>query len=688
MLKRVMLAALTGFMQFSTYGQTNVGSGVKEPDADYTVINLDQVVVTGTGTHRRMSNSPVPIQVLTAKDIENASATSLEEALTKLSPNITTVTNGMGTFLNMNGIGQDYLIILENGHRIGGDDRLARINASNIKRIEIQNGAASALYGSEAIGGVINIITNDPKDGVDISSFTNISTHGRFTQSSDATANFGKITSTTSFQRQEADNWQVSNIDELGYRTGRPMSVGFTQNNYSQSLAYAISDRLTVKLRGNLNQYDTHRPQAATYFKKSSQKDSEGNYIYKETQAYTYDLGHQTWLAGANARYYLNKASYIDADFYSDNYTSDYNYFTSSGEFKAGDSQTRKKTHYYDANLKGVYKFSDRSKLSVGTELINEQLRSESDNISFESMYTAALFGQEELNITDNLQSVIGVRYIYNENFHSNLTPNLALMYKLGKLNVRASVSQGFRSPTLSQIYATDETKTSSRFTVGNRNLKPEKSTFNSLNAEYTSARFSFSVTALRNNIRDMINYKVLSDAEISALGYDALHAEYATIRQRANIDKAYIKSLNFNTNIYLGNGFTVGGGYVLTDSKAQSANTDGTVSETPVDKSVRNSGSVNMRWDHTWGNYHLNIDLNGHMQGERYSSTYGYAPAYSQFDLHTHHSFYLDEYTVEPGLGIENIFNERDTRPWNSNFSTVNPGRSVYASLTIKFRN
>lgn len=682
MLRRMLGAAITGFIPFCLVAQT-----VLTNDAAQYYINLDQVVVTGTGTHRRMSNSPVPIQVINSKDIENAGATSVEDALTKLSPNITVTTNGMGTFLNMNGIGQDYLIILENGHRIGGDDRLSRISAANIRRIEIQNGAAGALYGSEAIGGVINIITDNPKEGVDVNTFTHLSNHGRFTQSANATVNFGNFTSVSTFERKEAGNWQVNDIDENGYKTGRPMSAGYIQNNFIQKLSYAINDRLTLQIRGNLNDYDTQRPQAATYFKKGTTKDSQGNYIYNETQAYTYNLTHRSWLAGANARYYLDKASYIDADFYADNYESAYRYFSKSGSFLPGDIQTRKKTHYYDSNLKGVYKFSDRQKVTVGAEMINEQLRSELDNIGFESMYTLAVYGQDEFNLSQNIQAVLGVRYIYNENYHSNLTPNLALMYKIGRFNLRAAVSQGFRSPTLSQIYATDQSKTADRYTVGNRSLKPEQSTFYSLNAEYSASRLSFSATALLNNVSNMINYRVLSDAQITELGYNALHNEFSTIRQRANIDKADIKSINVNANLYAGAGFTIGGGYVFTDSRALSTQTDGTVLQAPVDKSVRNSGSVNLRWDHTWGNYHLNVNLNGHMQGERYSSTYGYSPAYNQFDLNTHHTFYLNEYTIEPGLGIENIFNERDTRPWNSNFSTINPGRSFYASLTVNFR-
>lgn len=638
-------------------------------------INLGQVVVTGTGTHRRMTNSPVPIQVITAKDIENAGATSLEEALTRLSPNITTMTNGMGTFLNLNGMSQDYMIILENGHRLGGDERMARIGTGNIKRIEIQSGAASALYGSEAIGGVINIITDDSKNGIGASSYTHYTSHGRFTQTVDADVSQGRLSSYTTYQRKEADNWQVNDIDEEGNKTGRPMSMGYRSDNLSQRFTYAVTDKLNLSVRGNYNDYETRRPESATYFKKSG-----GD--FKETQAYTYNMSHRTWLYGLSADYMINSAAYIEADFYSDNFRSSYRYFSKSGSFLPGDEQVRKETAYYDGTLKGIFKPNDMNKLSVGMEYINEQLDSESDNISRESMFTAAAFVQDELSLTDDIQAVAGVRYLYNGNFRSHATPNVSLMYKPGNFRFRAAWSAGYRAPTLSQIYATDQAKSTSRATVGNPALKPEKSRSASLNAEFSNQRLSVSVTGMVNNVTDMINYRVLSDAEISAMGYDDLHAQFSTIRQRSNIDEAHIKSLSANANVYVGAGFTLGGGYILTDSKAIS---DG--KETPVDKSVKHSGNVNARWDHNWGDYHLNVNLNGHIQSERWSSTYGYAPGYSQWDLNTTHTFYVEDFILEPGLGIENIFNERDTRPWNSNFSTVNPGRAVYVSLALKFR-
>lgn len=644
-------------------------------------INLGQVVVTGTGTHRRMTNSPVPIQVITAKDIENAGATSLEDALTKLSPNITTMTNGMGTFLNLNGMSQDYMIILENGHRLGGDERMARIGTGNIKRIEIQSGAASALYGSEAIGGVINIITDDSKNGIGASSYTHYTSHGRFTQTVDADVSQGRLSSYTTYQRKEADNWQVNDIDEEGNKTGRPMSMGYRSDNLSQRFSYAVTDKLNISVRGNYNDYETRRPESATYFKKSGKND-DGSDKFKETQAYTYNMSHRTWLYGLSADYMISSAAYIEADFYSDNFRSSYRYFSKSGSFLPGDEQVRKETAFYDGTLKGIFKPNDMNKLSVGMEYINEQLDSESDNISRESMFTAAAFVQDELSLTDDIQAVAGIRYLYNGNFRSHATPNVSLMYKPGNFRFRAAWSAGYRAPTLSQIYATDQAKSTSRATVGNPALKPEKSTSASLNAEFSNQRLSVSVTGMVNNVTDMINYRVLSDAEISAMGYDDLHAQFSTIRQRSNIDEAHIKSLSANANVYVGAGFTLGGGYILTDSKAIS---DG--KETPVDKSVKHSGNVNARWDHNWGDYHLNVNLNGHIQSERWSSTYGYAPGYSQWDLNTTHTFYVEDFILEPGLGIENIFNERDTRPWNSNFSTVNPGRAVYVSLALKFR-
>lgn len=672
MTKRLLFSAILGCASMCLYAQ----------------IQLDEIVVTGTGTHRRLSNSPTPIQVITPNDLKNAHITSLDEALTKLAPNVTTTTNGQGTFISVNGMKEEYTVILENGHRLNGDERYSRINVANIKRIEILSGAASALYGSDAIGGVINIITDDVRSQVNASSTTQVSSHGRFSQMVNADVNVGNVSFCTSYQRKQADNWQVNNIDEAGYKTGRPMSTGFLSDNISERITWKASDKLQLYVRGSIYDYETDRPQSATYFKATSKKDESGKKIYEETQAYTYNMLRDNWTVGAGAKYTISPKAYLEAEVYTDNYKSRYGYFMKTGDFEPGDTKDVNSQNYYNGSLKGIFKLDNLNKLSAGLEYESQRFSSETSNIDGKTMYTMAAFVQNELNLSKHWQGVLGLRYIYNENFKSHATPNVALMYKLGGFHARASFATAFRTPTLLQVYATDESKTADRATVGNLNLKPEKSRFYSLNAEYTNSRFALSVTGFYNKINDMIEYRALSEAEIQAWGEPAvsLHKKFGTIRTRDNVNEATIKGVNISAQAYLGAGLTIGGGYVYTDSEAKTQEADGTYSYAPVDKSVKNSANVFGRWNHSWGNYLLNVQLNGHMQSQRYSSTYGYSPACSQWDLNTRHTFTLDEFIIEPSIGIDNIFNQVDDSPWNSNFATITPGRSLVVSVCLKF--
>ena len=72
--------------------------------------------------------------------------------------------------------------------------------------------------------------------------------------------------------------------------------------------------------------------------------------------------------------------------------------------------------------------------------------------------------------------------------------------------------------------------------------------------------------------------------------------------------------------------------------------------------------------------------------QGERFSQSYGYAPKFSLWNLNTSHRFVLKDFILEPGVGIENLFDYVDDRPYNSNYATLTPGRTYYVSLLVKF--
>ena len=623
--------------------------------------NIGQVVVTGTGTHHRMTDSPVPVSVITAKDLSNASVTSLDEALQKLTPSFSSMTNGMGTTLSLNGLPDDYFIFLENGKRLYGDDTYARINVAKIKRIEILNGASSALYGTNAIGGVINIITDDVKNAINVSSDTRYASKGRFTQSVNIDVNTGKFGSYTSYRRQQAEGWQLNPYEENSKtheleKTGKVASTGFYANTVNQKFTFDATDKLSFYARGGYYDNKTRRPY----------------------EAYDYNILHETFNYGIGAQYMINKGNYITADCYADHFSSSYCFFKDNKTYngKAGEEQVRKRTRNHNLSIKGIFKLGNRHKLSVGTEYIVDVLKSQTDNIAKEDAYTLALFAQDEIKLLRNLQALIGVRYIYHENFKNHATPNVALMYKPGKFNFRASYAAGFRTPTLSELYATDIAKKNDRLTIGNLDLKPEKNNYFSLSAEYVHERFSVSVNAFYNNIRDMIDYNTIATGDKAMEQYG--HKE---VRQRDNITEAKVHGINVSANAYLGAGFNLSGGYTH-------LNTQDVELEQPIDKSIKNAYNINAQWAHSWKIYRLNINLNGRINSKRFSKSYGYAPEYQLWDLNTRHSFNLKSVIIEPGCGMENLFDYMDDRPYNSNYATLTPGRSFYISLSLKFKS
>ena len=689
--QRVLLAVLSGLLLPTT-------GHAQKAQQDSTMRNkeLTQVVVTGTGTHNKAQNAVVPVQVITSEELQRMHVTNLEDALTRLTSSVTMMTNGMGSTMMMNGLNEDYILILENGKRLTGDDRYTRINMANVKRIEVLSGASSALYGSEAIGGVINIITTAPsmtapsaekhqEAVVDVTNNTSYTSKGRFAEAIAVNFEKGRLSSSSSFQHRQANNWQVNDMEEVMGElkpTGRVMSQGFHSNQLNQRLTWDMGKGVTFYLKGSFYDYNTDRPQMARYFKGSTKK---GVTVFTEKDAYSYDLHHQDYMYGAGATWKLSSKTYLEADFYSDNLISERDSFDT---YRPGGTQLTKKTHYYNGTLKGIFRLGSWNKLSAGAEYVHETYKSY--NFAFRSMYTISLFAQDEMRFLKNLQGVVGVRYIYNRNFGSYATPSVALMYSPGKFRFRAGYSTGYRTPTLLQMYyENDETK---NVTIGNEDLKPEKSNYYNVSAEFNNNWMSLKLGGFINDVRDMISYRVLTDAEVTERGLDAKYPTATKYQQRDNIDKAKVRGLHLSATFYLPQNIRLGGAYTFTDTEAKTVelNAETQLYETttePTDRSVKHTGRVFAGWEHTWGNYRLNIDLNGHLQGQRWSTSYGYAPGYTQFDLHTTHTFYLKKVELVPGLGIENIFNKRDTRPWCSNFSTLHPGRCVFVSFAVHIK-
>ena len=175
--------------------------------------SLQEVVVTGTGTQHLLKDVPVQTEVISHRQLQQYAGRSIEDILSGLSASFAFNESDMGSQLQINGLGNSYVLILIDGRRLhgdnGGDNDLSLIDPLNIEKIEIVKGASSALYGSDAIAGVINIITKKHREhGMKLDNTTRVGSFGDIRQHNGIALNYGKVSSYTNFQLQHSDGWQ------------------------------------------------------------------------------------------------------------------------------------------------------------------------------------------------------------------------------------------------------------------------------------------------------------------------------------------------------------------------------------------------------------------------------------------------------------------------------------------------
>ena len=219
--------------------------------------NLNPVVVTGSGHHQRLKSTATPVHVLSAQEIREQGISTFDGALVRMMPQVSMAPNSMGTFLRLNGLGNKYILILVNGQKLNGDISnnvdLNRINMARVKRIEVLDGAASSLYGSDAIAGVINIITDQPtQDLISITSDTRVSGHGILTESVSLDIFSKGFGSYTSFSHDRADSYQTTHweykkgSDTEIQETIAPFFTGYRSNILAQKFTYTPNRKLAM----------------------------------------------------------------------------------------------------------------------------------------------------------------------------------------------------------------------------------------------------------------------------------------------------------------------------------------------------------------------------------------------------------------------------------------------------------
>ena len=652
--------------------------------------NLNPVVVTGSGHHQRLKSTATPVHVLSAQEIREQGITTFDGALTRMMPQVSMAPSSMGSFLRLNGLGNKYILILINGQKLNGDISnnvdLNRINMARVKRIEVLDGAASSLYGSDAIAGVINIITDQPTQNlVSATSDTRVSGHGQLTENVTLDIFKNGFGSYTSFGYDRADSYRnndleyVKGSDTETQTSIAPLFTGYRSHTFGQKFTYAPNQHLALNAGADYSYKITDRPE--------TREDITGGNDYEmRYKGFRWNLG---------GIYKFNAKNSLQADFTVDRFRYGKEYDVATKTYAVGDYVQSKKQLMMEGNVKAILALTKHSTTIFGADWRKEYLDATSGNID-EHVYSLAAYAQHETKLQRDLTLTLGLRLTHHETFNNHLTPKATLMYAPGNFRFRATYSAGFRAPGLDELYYHyfSVNRGKAQISFGNQDLSPEKSNYFSLNAEYRDEVIAVSLTGYLNRINDMV---VKQNIPVDDATRKMLMAEFPEMTQDQadkmvsyalyqNSDEGDVKGVQLNVSANLFRGFNLSANYVYTYARTKSGE-----EWSPLERSIRHAATIAANYHHSWGRYGLNVNLNGRLQSKTYyTGTYEDAPGFGVWNLQTTHAFDVAKWAyLEPAIGVDNIFDKVDRRIDSSTrkYALYSPGRMLVLGLKVRFK-
>ena len=680
--------------------------------------SLQEVVVTGTGTQHLLKNAPVQTEVITQKMLRQYGGKSLEDILAGLTASFAFNEGDMGSQMQLNGLGKSYILILIDGKRIhgdvGGENDLGLIDPHNIEKIEIVKGAQSALYGSDAMAGVVNIITKKHTEkGVFVDNSTRYGSHNDLRQHNSLVLTFGDFSSQTNFQMQRNDGWQ-NTAEEYAEAMVLTDSKNKTVNKFKN---WQVAERLTYKPLKSLELYAE-----GSYYKKNILRPQNGT--HPSCDVYTYDLRYNNASASLGGKWYprgeksevRGKRDYITLDvdwnkhaYYYDYTAKHYDYVLLQGEeygdqngewfsvaMLPGQSKLQSDQQRVMGLLKGIFYLPYENTLNAGAEYRYDYLKApERTETGTASDQTAALYVQDEFNMLEWLNITAGLRLVDNRSFGLRLTPKISAMLSVGDFRFRLGWSQGFKTPTVKELHYRylHVMGSSTFFNIGNTNLDPQISNYYSANIEYRGRNFTASVTGYLNKLDNMIALVNVSPGEIPAGITTAYLGDGSTnvqARMYKNMDDARTCGLDFTLSYKVMKGLTLNAAYSYLDTKAHLYDEKTERMNTVViDGTAHHKWNASAMYSHTFSpSYALGISLSTRGSSTRYYQNNGNGKAYQIWRINTTHDLGKQDKMLAYRLeaGVDNIFNfvDRTMRPYHLGNNTS--GTTVYGTFSIKF--
>lgn len=486
--KKIQLSHIAYENQYMTLNEIDTAIVVKLKES---LLHMEDIVVTSMRSGYLLRDVPVSTEVISKKEISSSGAITVDEIMSQRAGVSSSVNVDGGAIFNLLGLDSRYILVLKNGQPITGrfNNRvdLSQISLNRVQKIEITKGPGSALYGTDAMGGIINIITDDDSSEEYNLSYRATTFGSNLSQIKTEPINnvlsgnivypiknfiiYSDITFQNFFKGQQFEYISADEIDKT---------------NTNTELRWILNNRHLFFLNiQTFNQNDNGSTRTAfgdVLFNNSTK-------IARSQVSFKYD-----WNYSENAK--------LEQSFRISNYRRNYSVINKDNEIYKKDLTKEKDIEYEVMYTKSYPKFN----LVYGMEFSRPEYISDRIIGGNQLFYQNGVFIQTDIDIFENIDFVTGIRV---DRFQDTVvvSPRLAISYKSkNNLKFRGAYGSGFRSPSFMESLIDWEHVQFDYRVIGNQNLKPEVSKGLTLGAEYTNnSNFQLSILIYKNNFKNLI---------------------------------------------------------------------------------------------------------------------------------------------------------------------------------------
>lgn len=624
-------------------------SNILADEMEDSIFHLDEFVVTATRTPKLLKDVPIQTRLITESEIKKMDATNIQDMLQQELPGVE-FAYAMNQQVNMNlaGFSGQSVLILVDGERLAGETMdnidFSRLNMNNVARIEIIKGAQSALYGSNAAGGVINIITKDATKPWSVNANARLADHNEQRYGGSIGFKAGIVSNSFDVQHTTIDTYNVCDhySDACQFRN----VYGYRTWNFKDRLSIQPLDNLKLTTRLG--------------------------YFFKE-RYYNVDVPdrYRDFTGGLRGEWSISQKDNLELSYNFDQYDkSDYQRIRQLDIRDYSNVQHTFRT-LYNRQLR------EKDMLTVGGDFMRDYLLTYQFANDAKHQYTGDLFTQYDWNINNHWELIGAGRWDYfSDGNHSQATGKIGFRYTSGNLTVRGGYSGGFRAPSLKEKYMRFDME-GAFWIIGNPNLVAEKSHNFNASAEYTLGRYNFTLSTNYNLVHDKLSN---TQPMVSADNPDFNFVQYI------NVDNMKVFCVEATVQAHWECGIAARVSYNYTHEDVVGNKVSQYAPARP--HSLTAKVEWNKRWSRWYSSY---LSLNGRVLGGLTYPTVEMAPPYKTYDVHnpayTIWKLQLtnqihDHFNVN--LAVDNLFNYRPKVYYYN--SPITTGTNFMVGLSFDF--